>query len=136
MFDISEKMNPKTLGKIDAESCMVMICDLQEKFQPSILHFDTIVINATKIAKSAQLLNLPVLATEQYPKGLGSTVEPLKTALDEIGSCQPVSKTKFTMLVPEIEKKLHELQSISDIKKRFCSNVIWLADDEGDTPMH
>ena len=68
LFDISEKMNPKTLGKIDAESCMVMICDLQEKFQPSILHFDTIVINATKIAKSAQLLNLPVLATEQYPK--------------------------------------------------------------------
>jgi len=115
-------MNPKTLGKIDAESCMVMICDLQEKFQPSILHFDTIVINATKIAKSAQLLNLPVLATEQYPKGLGSTVEPLKTALDEIGSCQPVSKTKFTMLVPEIEKKLHELQSIRMSHKP--SNVI------------
>ena len=58
----------RKLGKICAENCVVMICDLQEKFAPSILHFDVIVKNACNITKSAQLLGLPVLATEQYPK--------------------------------------------------------------------
>ena len=60
----------RKLGKISVENCVVMICDLQEKFAPSILHFDVIVKNACNITKSAQLLGLPVLATEQYPKVL------------------------------------------------------------------
>ena len=61
-------MNARKLGQVDAENCVVMVCDLQEKFAPSILHFDIVVKNANKIAKCAQILQLPVLATEQYPR--------------------------------------------------------------------
>ena len=61
-------MSAKKLGQVVAENCVVMVCDLQERFGPSILHFDIIVKNANKIAKCAKLLEVPVLATEQYPR--------------------------------------------------------------------
>ena len=64
----SVEMSAKKLGQVVAENCVVMVCDLQERFAPSILHFDIVVKNANKIAKCAQLLELPVLATEQYPR--------------------------------------------------------------------
>ena len=43
-------------------------------------------------------------------QGLGATVEPLKTTLNEI-DCHPVSKTKFTMLVPDVVEALGALKS-------------------------
>ena len=45
-----------------------MVCDLQEKFAPSIINFDTIVQNTDRIVQAANLLQIPILATEQYPK--------------------------------------------------------------------
>ena len=56
------------LGIIQADRTAVMVCDLQEKFAPSILHFETIVLNTERVVKCAQCLQIPVLVTEQYPK--------------------------------------------------------------------
>lgn len=39
--------------------------------------------NAVKIASAAKALEIPVLLTEQYPKGLGHTVPQLQEALPE-----------------------------------------------------
>ena len=61
-------MSARKLGKIEKEHAVVMVCDLQERFRPSILNFDTVVKNSDKLAKAALLLGIPVLATEQYPK--------------------------------------------------------------------
>ena len=47
-------------------------------------------------------------------QGLGATVEPLKTTLNEM-ECHPVSKTKFTMLVPEVSEALGGLKSKIDV---------------------
>ena len=46
-------------------------------------------------------------------QGLGSTVSPLCENLKQ--SCQPVAKTKFTMIVPEIELKLDGLKRNQEI---------------------
>ena len=61
-------MEVEKLGGIDAKNVAIAVCDLQEKFEPSILHFTTVVSNTTRIVKAAKLLSIPVLATEQYPK--------------------------------------------------------------------
>ena len=58
----------RKLGAILTGKTIIAICDLQEKFEPSILHFKTIVENSTRLVKAAQLLDVPVIATEQYPK--------------------------------------------------------------------
>ena len=58
----------RRLGHLDPRHTAVFVCDLQEKFGPSIRHFDTIVTNTFRIVEAADLLNMPVVATEQYPK--------------------------------------------------------------------
>ncbi|CAG7710987.1 unnamed protein product, partial [Allacma fusca] len=50
---------------------------MQDKFRPSIKFFDEIVQNSKRLLRAAKLLQLPVIVTEQYPKGLGKTVPEL-----------------------------------------------------------
>jgi nicotinamidase-related amidase len=44
---------------------------MQVKFRPSIKYFDEIVHNSNRLLKAATILDIPVVVTEQYPKGLG-----------------------------------------------------------------
>lgn len=55
---------------------IVLIIDLQEKLV-KMLEKDIIVEKVSKIVKAANILKIPVIATEQYPAGLGKTVLPV-----------------------------------------------------------
>lgn len=48
---------------------------------------------------STKILGVPLIVTEQYPKGLGSTV----SEIDIKHAIGVVPKTKFSMIVPEVE---------------------------------
>ena len=48
---------------------------------------------------------MPLVVTEQYPKGLGKTV----SALDVGHASVVAEKTRFSMLVPEVEQVLERL---------------------------
>ena len=66
---------------LTAKNSAVLLIDLQERLVPAIADGDAMVARAGRLAEAAALLDVPVLATEQYPKGLGPTVAPLaKTA--------------------------------------------------------
>lgn len=56
------------------EKSALLIIDVQEAFRQSIADFGEIARRTAVLAQGAQLLNIPVLVTEQYPKGLGRTV--------------------------------------------------------------
>lgn len=62
---------------LSAEDSLVLVIDIQEKLVNA-LEKDTILSKAEKIVEGARILNIPVIFTEQYPKGLGHTVEDLK----------------------------------------------------------
>lgn len=61
---------------LSAEDSLVLVVDIQEKLVKA-LEKDTIVSKASKIVEGARILDIPVIFTEQYPKGLGNTVEQL-----------------------------------------------------------
>ena len=50
---------------------------------------------------------MPTFCTEQYPKGLGPTVPEIELAKYNI---LPISKTCFTMILPELMEKFKEAQ--------------------------
>ena len=50
--------------------------------------------------EGAKILNIPLVVTEQYPKGLGSTVKELQDIWGDNKSVFP--KTQFTMMIPEV----------------------------------
>ncbi|MFI5018374.1 MAG: isochorismatase family protein, partial [Dongiales bacterium] len=59
---------------IARESSGLLLIDLQARLMPAIAEAETVVLNARRLLTAARLLALPVMLTEQTPKGLGSTV--------------------------------------------------------------
>jgi len=61
--------NLAKFGRILPKQSALLLCDMQEKFRPTIKYFDGIVVNSNRMLKAAKILDVPVFCTEQYPKG-------------------------------------------------------------------
>lgn len=59
------------------ESGLILV-DVQEKLTPYVLNPDALVTRCQWLIRLANDLGVPMIVSEQYPKGLGKTVEPLK----------------------------------------------------------
>jgi nicotinamidase-related amidase len=62
---------------LTARDSVLLLVDLQQRLVPALHDSETVVARAARLAEAAQLLGVPICATEQYPEGLGPTVEPL-----------------------------------------------------------
>ena len=100
------------LGRLQPQSTAVLICDVQEKFRAAIYKFATVVTGAQRMVRAANELSMPVLVTEQYPKGLGHTVDELSaaTAYAATSGGGVFEKTMFTMCTPEVNAALSGIQ--------------------------
>lgn len=58
------------------QSCLLVI-DIQDRLAPTMANPDMVIDNTTVLLKAAESLEVPVLVSEQYPRGLGSTVPQL-----------------------------------------------------------
>jgi nicotinamidase-related amidase len=68
---------------MNATDTGLLIIDVQEKLIPKIHAADLVVRNAAFLIDAARALGMPVQATEQYPRGLGSTIPELAQRLPE-----------------------------------------------------
>jgi nicotinamidase-related amidase len=66
---------------LDRENSSLLVIDMQERLLPAIEDWQRILDNVMWLVRVAQLLKVPVLASEQYPKGLGHTHADLRTLL-------------------------------------------------------
>jgi nicotinamidase-related amidase len=62
---------------VPAAGSVLLLVDLQRRLMPAISGGDAVVANADRLARAAQMLDVPVAATEQNPAGLGPTVDDL-----------------------------------------------------------
>lgn len=86
---------------INASDSLFLIIDVQDKLV-NMLNDNQIKENAIKLAKIGEILNIPAVITEQYPKGLGETIPEIKSA---INSAKYFEKTSFSILNDEDIKK-------------------------------
>ena len=70
---------------LDPEHTALVVIDIQEGFRNAIPDFGLIASRAATVVRGFQILGLPVLVTEQYPKGLGHTAEEIKLVMAETG---------------------------------------------------
>ncbi|MCU0895525.1 MAG: hydrolase [Rhodospirillales bacterium] len=77
-----------------ADACFLVV-DIQDKLLPAVRHQDAVVANTRVLLQAARALGVPVLASEQYPRGIGSTVAPVAELLPD-GSV--VEKLHFSCL--------------------------------------
>jgi len=74
-----------------ADGAALLLIDLQERLMPVIHDHEAVVARAVRLAEAAQLLGVPIRATEQNPAGLGPTVAPLAAYPQAV-----LSKTTFS----------------------------------------
>jgi nicotinamidase-related amidase len=71
------------LARTHADNSALLVVDLQEKLMPAIHEGGRVLEQCRKLIQAARLLKLPILVTEQYPKGIGPTCADIKQALGE-----------------------------------------------------
>jgi nicotinamidase-related amidase len=83
---------------------------------------DHVVKNTSHLIELAKMLGMPIVVTEQYPKGLGRTVPELHAKLS---SYQPVEKTAFNCcgepsFLTEIKKHGRKKVVIAGMETHIC----------------
>lgn len=75
------------------DKSLLLVIDIQGKLADLMTDKKQTYDNVEILIQGAKILNLPILVTEQYPKGLGHTIEPLAKLLTDI---TPIEKTSFS----------------------------------------
>jgi len=78
---------------LDRGRTALVVIDVQEAFAKAVEGFDGVAAQTAILVTGAKTLGLPVLVTEQYPRGLGETVAPVRDAL---GDVERLPKTVFS----------------------------------------
>ena len=79
--------------RILKEDTIAVMIDMQEKLAPHIHEIEEVVANQKILVQGLQALEIPILATEQYRKGLGTTLADLNELL---GTTEPTEKMTFS----------------------------------------
>lgn len=81
-------------GLVNTKDTALLVIDIQERLMPVIHEKDKILIEVNRLIKGTEALNLPIIVTEQYPRGLGKTCQEIE--LPE--GVEPVEKISFSCM--------------------------------------
>jgi nicotinamidase-related amidase len=79
---------------LDASNAILVVVDVQEAFRKAIPEHALITSRIAMAVRGFRILEIPVVVTEQYPKGLGRTVEELMLTLPD--DFEPIEKSTFS----------------------------------------
>jgi nicotinamidase-related amidase len=80
----NETEAPASRRTLQPDDCSLVVVDIQEKLLPPIFNKEQLVRNSQLLIRLAKILNLPIVATTQYSKGLGGTVPEIASLLDDV----------------------------------------------------
>jgi nicotinamidase-related amidase len=106
---------------LDRERTALVVIDVQEAFAKAVEGFADVVAQTAILVQGAKVLGLPVLVTEQYPGGLGETVEPVRDALG--GDVERLPKTVFSAVRAEgFDLQGRDQALVCGIETHVCVN--------------
>jgi nicotinamidase-related amidase len=80
-------------GRLEADRTTLVVVDVQEAFRKAIPDFDRIAKATATLIEGAEAIGIPIVITEQYPKGLGETVPEVAEHLPN--GVEPLQKVVF-----------------------------------------
>jgi len=83
-----------TVEKLDRDRAVLVVVDVQEAFRKAIAEFGDVATATATLVRGAGQMGLPVIVTEQYPQGLGHTVDEVAEALPD--GVEPLEKVRFS----------------------------------------
>ena len=88
--------------RIIREKTAAVCVDYQERILPAMTDPETLLQNTVKLLEGLRVLGVPVYLTQQYTKGLGDTVAPIREAA---GTSEHLEKLTFSAY-PQLREKL------------------------------
>lgn len=90
---------------LDIENTMVVLIDIQERLVEMLNKQEPIIKHSSTLANAANIMNIPTILTEQYPKGLGKTIFQISSVIDK--NTPIIEKTSFSaMLADEFKEQI------------------------------
>ena len=110
---------------LDKDQTALIAVDLQEAFRSAIPDFASVSEKTVTAIRGCQILGIPVIITEQYPKGLGKTAEEILLSLDK--DTEIIEKTTFSSCgAPPFLEKLRSINArqivLAGIEAHICVN--------------
>ena len=96
---------------LNHQNTVVLVVDIQERLLPVLHQSAEFAAACRRWIMGSQYLSLPIILTEQYPKGLGKTVADVAVLLNNV----PVfEKTRFSAFTEEVQAALaqHKPQNV------------------------
>ena len=75
------------------ENTVGLVIDIQEKLLPAMAGQEDLLTHCKILIEGFQELGIPLIVTQQYSKGLGETVEPVKLVIKDFN---PIEKREFS----------------------------------------
>jgi nicotinamidase-related amidase len=107
---------------LEADNTALLVVDIQEKLSRTMHAREELIANARRLIQGARVLGVPVILTEQNPKGLGPTVAEVRELLPEVTA---ISKFSFSCCTSaECQQALKQLDRgcvlIAGIETHIC----------------
>jgi len=118
-------VNMQHQNTLQLTQSVLTIIDMQDAFRSKIPHFAEIAARIAIMVQGARLLGLPIVVTEQYPKGLGHTAPEIASVLPE--SVEIIEKTTFSSCGSEqfqtqLERAAAKQIIVCGIEAHICVN--------------
>jgi nicotinamidase-related amidase len=81
-------------GRLEADRTTLVVVDVQEGFRKAIPDFERVAKATATLIEGAEAIGIPIVITEQYPKGLGETAPEVAEHLPE--GTEPLEKVIFS----------------------------------------
>ena len=80
--------------RLTRDNTVATIVDVQERLHPHMHNGDRQLNRTRVLIQGLSVLSVPMVVTEQYPKGLGRTLEPIRDAMGD--EFEPIIKSAFS----------------------------------------
>jgi len=116
--------------RITKDDSLALIIDIQDRLFPHMFNREELLRNMLVLIEGLQILEIPMIVTQQYTKGLGSTIEPLIIKFEDFDPVEKISfsccdesavikklnfKNKKFIIVAGIESHVCVLQTVIDL---------------------
>lgn len=116
---------PQHPAVLEKNRTVLVVIDMQEAFRSVIPAFPEVTSRISQIIRGCRMLDVPIVVTEQYPKGLGRTAEEILFSLPD--DFEFIEKTAFSSCgAPAFMEKIENIPNaqilLCGIETHICVN--------------
>lgn len=139
MEDTWDKNPGRQEMRINKKSSAALLIDIQEKLFPHMDQNEELLRKCTILIEGLKILGVPLVVTEQYPKGLGRTIKDISSLVEPVPAIEKIAfsccdepsvmqhaviQTHRTIIICGIEAHVCVLQTVIDLHEAGYTAVV------------